>query len=456
MKKNNAFGLSVAVAVTAILVSSFSCSNLFQPYTSVGKDVITDVDPTITDLKNGFKQVYVDLSVSNTRSIIIDGKGVSIDSLVSGVQRSNLTIGSLYNESSIGYIELNMYDIVKNGGKNRFTGSYDSSAYDGFLRLYHVWSHADSVAFSDSNLTITFSVYSCPIKQHGSKFDPAKIASPGAPVLVVDSTRGADNILRFDTIQETVPKLDTTITFKPTVDSVLIVHLPAAIFAELRDAVRDTSTDSTTYLKRAYCIKASAGHGLVRFTSPQFVLKYHTSKTDTSGRDSTALVNPYNDLSVFEQNQSDDSLVASWEAGRFVEIPINMKPLRDSLAPSLGKRFTISQDAACSLWVNKPLLEVPDTTDTLRILEYKMVLSELESKEQVDSLINMKTVELDLKSQKINLALKPYFQDWMDNGMPDIAYLYLFVKPDQRWSRIGFNKTQTTIHFRSLFSNPHN
>ncbi len=452
MNKNKAFCLSVAVA--AVLFSGISCSNLFQPYTSVGKEVITDVDPNVTDLKNGFKQVHVDLPVSGTRSMVVGGQGNTADSLVSGVHRSNLTIGSLFNESSIGYVELNMYDIIKNGGKTRFTGSYDSSAYECYLRMYHVWSHADSVAFSDSNATVTDSIFACPTKQHGSKFDPAKLLPSTNSVQIIDSTRDANNVVHYDTLSETVPQLLGTITFRPRIDSILIIPLPPAILAELRDAIRDTSTDSTVYEKRAYCIKADNKQGLVRFTNPQFLLKYHTSKSDTSARDSTALVSPYNDITVFEANAADDSLVASWEADRFVEIPVNMKPLRDSLLPVMGKKFTISQDAACSLWVAKPLFEVPDSTDTSRILEYTMLNYQITSKGLMDTL-RINTVELDKSSAKINLSLRPYFQNWLDNGMPDVLYLYLFVKPDQRWSRITFNKSQTEIHFRSLFSNPH-
>jgi hypothetical protein len=228
----------------------------------------------------------------------------------------------------------------------------------------------------------------------------------------------------------------------------------------------DTSALVYDTLKKfigAVSVHVLGGGGIVRFArQPVFQVSYRQNSTDTAFTRKT-YVGGYYDMNVVEKTSiPGDSLVASWQADRFVEIPINLKPIWDSVKTSDGKDFKIVQDASCLLDSVTSFFEGVEKYDTARtivfgLLDHTISDSKVHSMGTRDSLLKFSGLAskvISASQKQISLPLTMFLQSLSDRGRPETAYLYLFVEPTMRFARVAF-ENKATIRFTALFSNSH-
>jgi hypothetical protein len=213
----------------------------------------------------------------------------------------------------------------------------------------------------------------------------------------------------------------------------------------------------------AVSVHVLGGDGIVRFArQPVFQVSYRQNSTDIVNTQKT-YVSGYYDINVAEKTSiPGDSLVASWQADRFVEIPINLKPIWDSVKTSDGKNFKIVQDASCMLNIANSFFEGMEKYDTARTIVFGLLdhtISDSKNHAMVtrDSLIKfagLATKVFSESQKQMSLPLTMFLQSLSDRGRPETAYLYLFVEPTMRFARVAF-ENKATIRFTALFSNSH-
>jgi hypothetical protein len=218
--------------------------------------------------------------------------------------------------------------------------------------------------------------------------------------------------------------------------------------------------DSTEKFIGAVSVHVSGG-GIVRFSDqPAFQVYYRAHSSDTIPQ-SPAIYSPYYDICVAEKPALPaDSLVASWQADRFVEIKVNLQPFWDSiLGVGTGKSYRIVQDASFQLSASDPVFEKVGT-DTARTIVYGLLDTSItDSKAHSfgtrDSLFGIiKAVSVNPSSTQISLPLAKFLQSMYEKKpRPATGYLYLFVMPNDHFARVIFGNHKT-ITCNALFSNP--
>jgi hypothetical protein len=236
----------------------------------------------------------------------------------------------------------------------------------------------------------------------------------------------------------------------------------AVIVYSTQHVVRFDTTfvhDSTEKFIGAVSVHASGG-GIVRFGQPAFQVYYRAHCTDATPR-SPVIYSPYYDICVTEKPALPaDSLVASWQADRFVELKVNLQPFWDSISGvGTGKSYRIVQDASFLLSASDPVFEKVGT-DTAKaivygLLDHQITDSKAHSFGTRDSLFGViKAVAVNPSSLQISLPLAKFLQGMNEeNPKPATGYLYLFVKPTGHFSRVIFGNHKT-ITCNALFSNP--
>jgi len=228
--------------------------------------------------------------------------------------------------------------------------------------------------------------------------------------------------------------------------------------------------DSTEKFIGAVSVQASGG-GLVRFSGkPAFQIFYRAHPTDLTPQN-TIVLSPYYDICVSEKKPLPaDSLVASWQADRFIELTMDLRPLWDSMGTAgNGKIFRIVQNVTFPLNATDPLWERVgvDTTRTVvyGLFDHQITGSRANNLGTRDSLSSVMTTGINegwLKSAfitvnptptELSLQLAVFLQGLYNTGKPSTGYLYLFVKPDVHFSRLILeNKKAATCDV--VFSNP--
>jgi hypothetical protein len=447
--KKNVFSLYFRIIATAIVVSCFSCWSPFEPVTHIGKDVVSTLDSNVTNMKGGFKVLdSINLAVTGARNVTSIGSDTEPYYFVSGVHPGLFTAGSVVGERSVGYTQVKTY-YIRNpsvGIYQKVLASPDSTVYKAYLEIRYY------PLYTDTNGTIPrvqrFSVYSCPGKN---------------PTGALLDTNPALATLLFSPSRENRHSYNVNSKISDTLE----VPLDDRSLALINKAIHDTSTDSTKYDTLGFYIKSLDTTGLVHFAAPWIKLHFKTSRTDTTAHDSTLFLATYYDISVFDTKPVDSSLVASWEADRYIEIPISLKPLWDSVKiGSNGEEFRIVQTASCSLFTQTSMFEAGDTADTIRTLAYGLLDhpitdTKTESNTARDSFItflNEGLIAVDTVRKSptnLSLSMTMYLQRLADEATrPETAYLYIFVRPVWHFGRIVLKNTPT-VKFSALFSNPH-
>jgi hypothetical protein len=222
------------------------------------------------------------------------------------------------------------------------------------------------------------------------------------------------------------------------------------------------SYDSSQKYVAALHLYASGG-GLVRFSGLSFRIKYRNACSDTVRQNiESASSAYYYDTRVIETPPlAADSLVASWQADRFVELKINLQPFWDSISGTgTGKSFRIVQDASISLSVSDPVLEKIGTADTTRtivygMLDHQITGSRAQSSGTRDSLGGiLNGITVNPSPAQISLPLAKFLQSmYEESPRPATGYLYLFVRPSSHFARVIFGN-QKTVFCKAFFSNP--
>lgn len=219
--------------------------------------------------------------------------------------------------------------------------------------------------------------------------------------------------------------------------------------------------DSTEKFIGAVSVHVSGG-GIVRFSDrPAFQIYYRTHCDDTIPQSPSPIYSPYYDICVTEKPALPvDSLVASWQADRFVEYKVNLQPFWDSiLGVGTGNSFRIVQDASFLLSASDPVFEKVgiDTARTIiyGLLDHQITDSKAHSFGTRDSLSGIiKAVSVNPSTMQISLPLAKFLQSiYEENPRPAAGYLYLFIRPNDHFSRVIFGNHKT-ITCNALFSNP--
>jgi hypothetical protein len=269
-----------------------------------------------------------------------------------------------------------------------------------------------------------------------------------------DTTSIADTLLKFHA--------DSLVGLNPVFHADTTIFNFTALHYDTLSARFDTGTfanDSSSKFIGAVSMHGP-GDGIVHFGTPFFQVK---NCTDTNW---TPIKSTYHDMCVTEASTiANDSLVASWQADRFVEIPINMQPMWDTTKTGNGKDFKIVQDASCILDSVGSLFEGLERNDTVRtvlygLLDHSIAGTKAQSMGTRDSLkalaSNGRSASFTVGTHKTQhiLPMTMYLQSLVDHGKPPTAYLYFFVNPATHFGRVIF-KNKPTIRFKALFSNSH-
>jgi hypothetical protein len=225
-------------------------------------------------------------------------------------------------------------------------------------------------------------------------------------------------------------------------------------------------------------IYATAGGGVVRFVGPPvFRIRYRDANCDTAlstwGTFLSASLAYYFDITSTEQGTiPSDSLVMSWQADRFVEIPIDLTPLWNYAAGGgNGKTYTVVQNATCFLNASLFNVEKAGSDSTQRkivygLLDHRITDSRAHANATRDSLLAIlasgrlanDSIVVDTAkskvSSRISLPVTIFAQSlYEENPRPTTAYLYLWVRTATDFARAVIRKPPT-VKFTALFSNP--
>jgi hypothetical protein len=239
--------------------------------------------------------------------------------------------------------------------------------------------------------------------------------------------------------------------------------------------------DSAEKYIGAVHIYAAAGGGVVRFVGPPaFSIRYRDANCDTAYATwgtltSVNATDPayYYDITSTEQNPiPSDSLVMSWQADRFVEIPVDLTPLWNfATGGGNGRTYNVVQNATCFLTASLPIFEKAGADSTQRkivygLLDHRITDSRALADATHDSLIVLvgagrlpnDSVVADTARSKvsstISLQVTIFAQSlYEENPRPATGYLYVFVRTASDFARAVIKKP-ATVKFSALFSNP--
>jgi hypothetical protein len=449
------FGLTTAI----LLVSGLSCWSPFEPVANMGKDVITSVDPGVTDLKNGFRKIdSVFLAAQGARSLVCPGNDASKFMLKSGDFAGLYEAGRFGDDSAVMYAEFQMSSADLATYKTARNGSADSVK---FLLWYDT---------SNNDRTIpdplTIQVFLCARKVFPYVRNELATVDSALPCTTIVASYAKPDSFFISLGAEMVSRLNSA-----------IADTASTRYISKIDSVSGTDTTGLPFLRfdttfiydtlkkfiGAVSVRVLGGDGIVRFArQPVFQISYHQNSTESVSTRNT-YVGGYYDINVTEKTSiPGDSLVASWQADRFVEIPINLKSMWDSAKTSDGKDFKIVQDASCLLDSVNSFFEGMEKNDTARtivfgLLDHTISDSKAHSMGTRDSLLKFSGLAskvISASQKQISLPLTMFLQSLSDRGRPETAYLYLFVEPATRFARVAF-ENKATIRFTALFSNSH-
>jgi len=313
--------------------------------------------------------------------------------------------------------------------------------------------------------------------------------------LQVDTSFFADTLIGKDTVVnfQAVTAFDTTLAdymndsthIDTTIDTQSVVTYTAKRFDTLTAHFNYTYVyDSTKKFIGAVTV-SSNGPGIAHFMQPIFRVKYLANCKDTTRRD---MIAAYYDMYTKDDNNATvaDSLVSSWATDRFVTMPVNLKPLWNSLLDSsTGKMYSIVQQAVCSLSIDRIQLENGLTS---LVIPYGLLDKQVSARDGSSNLFDslgrminagriqtvrvidsLDTIVTRTNAPKtIGLSVLPFIQSMINaKTYPATAYLYVgfssLVSTSGKFARIRWTQDDSTttphqpkIRFYGLFTNQHN
>jgi hypothetical protein len=512
----------VTAALGLVFIAGLSCTSPFSPSTNLGQKVLNSIDSSLTAISAEFKSVdSLKLSVLSGRSVVVGGADTSQFLLQSGDHRGTFLAGSLGDDSAFGYAEFRMSS--SNLSKIR-------AASGGLADSIRLWLYYDS---SDNDWrfgdTKTFQVFLCERKYVPFVRNDLTTAQNFLPCTTITLSHsiakdtfalslGRGMISRLlsaaadtETFVRTVglaAGIDSVIVLKPAIYgdtaicAVMAEHfttqppsmvlkwdtlVPANMVDSVKTSVNGGSASVVYYTRHfagsgtaaaidtaekfigAVSLHASGG-GIVRFTGKPVFQVFYRAHPATASQNSVD-ASPYYDICVTEKTPlPPDSLVASWQADRFVEVKVNLKPFWDSMGGAgTGKKYRIVQDASFLLNASDPVYEKVGA-DTSRVVVYGLLDTQI-TNSRAQSLgaqenllaimnqgtkaawLNFTTVSVHPSSTPVRMPVAVFLQHLYETTKPDSAYLYLFVRPTDHFSRVIFEK-KNSITCNAVFSNP--
>jgi hypothetical protein len=322
-----------------------------------------------------------------------------------------------------------------------------------------------------------------------SKADTAFLADTTALLqTIVGSVSFVDSVLvaSHDTIVDSVSitthdTVADTVSIRDTLHDTLhtIVQYSALQLRTLRQRLVYDSVDKYVAALHIY---ATAGRGVVRFLGPPvFYIRYRDSNCDTAastkGSVTSSALNYYFDMTVKETDSSslsasaNDSLVASWQADRFAEIPIDLTPIwKFATGGGNGTAYRIVQNATFFLNASLPSVELQGNDTNHRkqrdivygLLDHPITGARAQSVAAYDSLLafvasgRLANDSVFQTPTQIQLPVTIFMQSlYEESPRPSTAYLYVFerVPSNFPFGRVAIAKPKT-VKCAALFTNP--
>ena len=355
MKKQKILQIALLFSVCFACV----CSNSLKPSTSLGQQIVNDVDPTLIDLNRNVKAFSDSLKIISSSSMrdiydtlppgyqynppfIVAGRNVGADTenIVAYLEfrpsafKLNGTIQSTMKNAIVDSVVLNV---------RRFRITTLSNPVKGITKLA-----VDSCIVLDrfSNLSIL-----------GRQTDSAAF-----PMDFL-----TNNILKLGTLSVNMDSSNTDSSLGG--DTMLSLRLDSAIYTtKFRNAVKDTASISDTEAFALCLAPDSNCLGIARFmsyngdaTSPNLSVYFHNSVTDTARRMYT-LSRDHASYTVLEPDSSAlcKSPIASWETARRAVYKIDVSPISafmDSAGPE-GKKYVVLQKADVRIPISKSVSDM--------------------------------------------------------------------------------------------------
>jgi hypothetical protein len=334
-----------------------SCGkNPFAPSTDLGKGIVDDFDPTVTNVQNNLKVL--------SESIVVD------------------TAFSMRDTGD------SLYSWIEGNTKAALAGTFTGLTVDGFAAIETAYTYIefrpDTLRADEAqrkNLDTAFSIDSVVLAINRFRVT-VDSASPGR------TATAAIDLYPYGVIKEplTTAINPKSITGKPldsirnislvstgegpAKDTLYTFKLDSTYVSRIRTAVKDSTADTSWF---ALCLKPSAGsRGVVRFDNvydvPRILVYYHALPGDTvSG---VVSMSSYRCASTIVESDSVAAFrhpYSAWEMDRRTILKLNLAPLRDFMdtAGAGGKEFKVIQRA--ELKVNLAGLVSDMRCDTIQI-----------------------------------------------------------------------------------------
>jgi hypothetical protein len=268
-----------------------------------------------------------------------------------------------------------------------------------------------------------------------------------------DAVAKCDTLLYVDSISD--------LTYQKKESSVIISY--SAL--RFRKIAQSMVYDSTVKYIGSVHIYVSGG-GIDRFMGPPDFKIIYRPKNNDSLKTLIDSSYAYYDMTVTPVNDIlPSSLTASWQTERFVEVPLNLLPLWDSLKTW---DYTIIQNAMITLPIEKNISEfigpsdstqLSDTTQTIVYGLFDSLVTDEKSLSTLDSLMNVSgavassRLVVGRKDMELTLRVTDVLQKFYEK-QTSMGYIYLFMKTNNPFGQVVFVNSKA-VKLSAVFSNHH-
>ena len=438
MKKQILFRLGLF----ALVCGAVSCGNIFKPSTSVGEQIVNDVDPNLTDINRNVKPFSDSLmcmgsSMRDVNDTFPPGYQWNPAYVVAGMF-PGLVTGS--RGDAITYLEFRPLSLRTDATihNNLRTAFIDSAVFQ--VRRLRINTRS-SVNGSPVKITIG----ACPVLRDSSSlllrfsdtipfsgFLLTKTTVMGSWLVNTDSAGGDDTIFRF--------KLDSSV-----------------YAVKIKNAMKDTILPSDTGGFALCLAPDTVSAGLARFmningdnSSPKITVYYHGGASNTTG-DSLALWRDHATCTVFEPDSAVATLspVSSWETIRRAIYKIDVSSLAnfmDTAAPD-NKKYVVVQKADVSIPISQSMSDM--RLDSINV-RYKLLDTLATNQNDFNTYQNFWLKDSigisPLSDTSYVIPLASMLQPLVVNHKSKTVYLYLWINGQN--SPTGYGPPFTQIAWK--------
>jgi hypothetical protein len=346
-------------AVFSSVCLALACSNPLKPSTNLGEQIINDTDPNLIDINRNVKPFSGSLrdsafSMRDINDTLVPGYQYNPPFLTAGRNVGPIT------EDVIAYLEFRPTNFrADNNVRNSLkTGIIDSVVLN--LRRFRI----KTLSSPTPGMAI-IDVDTCPVL---GRFPSLSIVGRKTDSIPFINDFLQNNVKNIGAVSINTDSLITDPTQGG--DTALTVVLDSSYIARIKNAVKDTIgfSDTTAF---GLCLAPRTGsQGLARFmnlngdaTSPNLLVYYHASATDTARR--TQLFSRDHASNTVLETAPDSALAcgssfSSWETARRAVYKIDVSSLAafmDTAGP-IGKKYVVLQKADVRIPVSKSVSDM--------------------------------------------------------------------------------------------------